>query len=180
MTIRVLIALCSGVFLIACATKDKPGPSSGESSYHLMIPFGADRHDVRDDEEFFMADTLGPQPLPEYPREQLGRSLGDQAVCVDVVVHPGGFVSHAEHNMSAPGCVPEHGDDVGDFARSAVDAVRTWQYFGAQICRFPTGVEPNDRCDGDGVEIRPVTVKLTYVFRFSRTGGTEVKRLPEG
>ncbi len=127
-----------------------------------------------------MADTLGPQPLPEYPREELERNREDQAVCIDVVVHPDGFVSRAEHNVSAPGCVPGPEDDVGGFARSAVDSVKTWRYFGAQICRFPAGIEPNDRCDGDGVEIRPVPVKLTYVFRFSRTGGTEVERLPEG
>lgn len=92
--------------------------------------------------------------------------MEDRLVCVDIVVHPDGHVTSARHNREAVEC--RHGDVEPAFVESAVDTIRDWQFFGAQLCRFPEGVEPNDECAGNGVETVPVPLRLTYVFVFSQ------------
>ena len=171
---RNLFATAGLCALAACATKTGPRPSVGDSAYSMVIPFGAPQHEVRSDEIFLVADTLGPQPMPEYPAGYLGADLPVQVVCVDVVVEPEGAATRVSRHTGAPGCPDGTDARTLAFVHSTLDAVGAWRYFGAQICRFPAGIEHKDDCSGEGVEIRPVAVKLTYVFRFFQGRETAV------
>ncbi|MFT4256353.1 MAG: hypothetical protein QM599_05275 [Pseudoxanthomonas sp.] len=127
---------------------------------------------MQNDEIFLVADKLPGQRDPEYPKEYLEKNLGSRVVCVDVVVDGDGSLREARINRSGPACMQGGHEGNGDaFEASALKAVRDWVFLGSQICKFPPGVTPNDDCDGDGVRIEPVPVRLTYRFEFVQKNG---------
>lgn len=153
--------------LVAC----RAVPLAVNVTSGLLIPEGADRYEVRENEIFIVADTFGEQPLPDYPESVLPMNLPLQTVCVDVIISTEGTVSDVRPNYDKAGCQASENAPVQAFIDSTRDAVLKWQFFAAAICRFPPGIEPNDRCEGDDVQIVPVPLKLTYYFDFEQTGG---------
>ena len=131
----------------------RPGPV-GDVQAGMLIPSGASAWEEKPSERFLVAEPVGNQPMPDYPSQYLGSDLEERLVCVEIVVHPDGHVS------SAPA-----------FVDSAVATISGWQFFGAQLCRFPEGVEPDDACTGADADIVPVPLRLTYVFAFSQVEG---------
>lgn len=160
----VALALC----LAGCARQVRPAPL-GDVHAGVLIPTGASAWEEKPNERFLVAAPVGNPPMPNYPPQYLGSDLEDRLVCVEIVVHPDGHVTSARHNREALEC--QHGDIEPTFVGRAVEAISSWQFFGAQLCRFPEGIEPNDECVADGVEIVPVPVRLTYVFAFSQVDG---------
>ena len=160
----VALALC----LAGCARQVRPGPV-GDVHAGVLIPTGASAWEEKPNERFLVAAPVGNQPMPDYPSQYLDSDLEERLVCVEIVVHPDGHVTSARHNHEAMEC--QHGDIELAFVDSALEAISGWQFFGAQLCRFPDGAEPNDECAGDGVEIVPVPLRLTYVFAFSQVKG---------
>ena len=160
-------AMALAVCLAGCARQVWPGPV-GDVHAGVLIPTGALAWEEKPNERFLVAAPVGNQPMPDYPPQYLDSDLEERLVCVDIVVHPDGHVTSARHNRAVE-C--QHGDIEPAFVGRAVEAISGWQFFGAQLCRFPEGVEPSDECLGDGVEIVPVPVRLTYVFAFSQADG---------
>lgn len=160
----VVLALC----LAGCARQVQPGPV-GDVQAGVLIPTGAPAWEEKPNERFLVAAPVGDQPMPDYPSQYLDSELEERLLCVEIVVHPDGHVTSARHNREATEC--QHGDIEPAFVDSAIEAISGWQFFGAQLCRFPEGIEPDDECKGDGVEIVPVPVRLTYVFAFSQVDG---------
>ena len=168
----VALALC----LAGCARQVRPAPQ-GEVEAGLLFPFGAPTVEVRKDEQLFAAAPVGSQPMPAYPPQLLESGLDARRVCVEIIVQADGQVASARRNNEAGEC--RFGEVEPAFVDSAVDTIRGWQFFGAQICRFPAHVEANDGCEGEGVEIEPIPMRLTYVFAFSVVDGeAQVRRLP--
>lgn len=165
----VALALC----LAGCARQVRPAPV-GDVQAGMLIPDGAPTWEEKPNERFLVATPVGTQPMPDYPPQYLGGGLEERLVCVEIVVHPDGHVISARRNREAVECW--HGEVEAEFVDSAVEAISGWQFFGAQFCRFPEEVEPNDECAGDGVEIVPVPLRLTYVFAFSQVDGAEEVR----
>ena len=58
-----------------------------------------------------------------------------------------------------------------EFVASAREAVAGWQFLAAAVCTYPTGMEKNEDCSGEGVTVREVPVKLSYRFRFRLVDG---------
>lgn len=177
---RNLIAAAGLCAMAACATKSEPRTPVGDSAFSMVIPAGAARHEMRDDELFLMPATLGPQPMPEYPAAYLGDGLPPPVVCVDVVVEPEGASTRVSRHTGSPACPDGADARTLAFVQSVLGPVGAWRYFGAQVCSFPAGVEHNDECSGEGVEIRPVAVRLTYVFRFFEGRETAVLERQDG
>ena len=103
------------------------------------------------------------------PESQLGAAwtLASRTGGIAPVVDADGNVAEAAINRSEPVCV--RGKAPVEFEHSALESARSWQFFAAQVCTFPEGVEPNVRCDGEGVSSRLVPIRLTYVFDFSQS-----------
>ena len=156
------------VCLAGCARQVRPGPV-GDVQVGMLIPSGASAWEEKPNERFLVAEPVGNQSMPDYPSQYLGSDLEERLVCVEIVVHPDGHVSSARHNREAMEC--QHGSIEPAFVDSAVATISGWQFFGAQLCRFPEGVEPDDACTGDDVDIVPVPLRLTYVFAFSQMEG---------
>ena len=149
----------------------------GEVEAGLLIPFGAPTIEVSESETLFAAAPVGTQPMPAYPPGLLERALDPRQVCVELVVGMEGQVTSAPHNTQAAEC--RAGPVEPEFITSAVETVRDWRFFSGQVCRFPDGVQPNDACEGEGVNIEPVPLRLTYVFVYSVVDGqAQVQQVP--
>lgn len=166
-------ALALALCLAGCARQVRPGPA-GDVQAGVLIPAGAQAWEEKPNERFLVAAPVGTQPMPGYPPQHLDGGLEERLVCVDIVVHPEGRVTSARHNREAVEC--RHGEVEPAFVDSEVAAISGWQFFGAQLCRFPEEVDPNDECAGEGVEIIAVPVRLTYMFAFSQAEGEEEVR----
>lgn len=161
-------AVALAIGLAGCASQGRPAPL-GEVQAGMLLPPGVSTWEERPNERFFVADPIGDPPMPEYPPEYLALDLDERQVCVEIVVHPDGYVTSARHNREVPGCGDE-GIEPG-FVDNAVETISSWPFFGAQLCRFPEGMEPNDGCEGEGVQIEPVPVRLGYVFSYVQVDG---------
>ena len=54
--------------------------------------------------------------------------------------------------------------------------VRQWEFFAAAVCTFPPGVAKNHECEGDGVVVAPVAIRMAFVFSFEVDRGRAVVR----
>lgn len=155
--------------LTGCAHKEMSKDGVGLVNSGLLIPMGASRYEMEKNEIFLMADRLPGFQEPRYPQEYLGQDMDTRTVCVDLVVDSEGAVSSASINRTEHVCAG--GGAPAAFEEAALESVREWQFFAAQICTYPDGVEPDARCEGEGVSSQLVPVRLTYVFEFSQAGG---------
>lgn len=159
------------VFLISlalggCQVRRNLSPPEGHVGMDMMFPKGASRYDMQDDQRFLMPEFAAAPVMPVYPPSLLNRGAGRTRVCIEVVVDEAGAVTDARALLDTPGCpgASEHPDQV--FYDAAFAAVRQWQFFAAAVCVFPSGVEPDDECKGEGVDVKAVAVKLAFVFSF--------------
>lgn len=159
-----------------CSHQRVSSGTSGVVDSGLLIPMGASRYEMSDREAYFMPDRLSGYTEPVYPTSHLGERLDVQVVCIDLTVDEGGDVISSSVNASEAICTPSEHSSA--FQNAALAAVSDWKFFAAQVCTFPEGMEHNDRCDGDGVVVRLLPVKLTYVFEFSlENGGPAVRSM---
>lgn len=134
----------------------------------MVLPTGADRHQVDDNQQFLMAIPVD-QPMPEFPR---GARVADgvHEVCVDFVVTEEGLVEQVAFPPGAADC-GQPTSDLASFQASVADALSRWSFVGAAICTFPDGVPKDDKCEAKGAVIRAVPIRLRYVFSFEQVGG---------
>lgn len=134
----------------------------------MVLPVGAEQHHVDENQKFLMAAFIA-SPMPKFPMKAT-RADGLYEVCVSFVVTEDGLVEQIEFPDEATQCAALAHDST-DFQEAVADALSRWSFIGAAICTFPEGVAKDDECEGEGVEIRAVPIKLMYVFSFEQVNG---------
>ncbi|MCD9097625.1 energy transducer TonB [Luteimonas fraxinea] len=141
----------------------------------MVLPPMAQVHAVESNQRFLMATPIH-DPDPAFPVD--ARLEGELRLCVSFVVDADGEVQDIVADREDMDCA----DPVDAAATPFVDAVtatlRSWRYFGAAICTFPAGIDPDSdpRCDGAGVAVDAVPIRLRYTFTFSAERGGRVSR----
>lgn len=139
---------------------------SGLVGMELIIPSSGSRYQMRADQAFLMPEFAGTPALPTYPVELLAQRIPALRVCVEVHIDDGGSVTASRAVADAAGCASVADPYVSVFHKSVVAATSGWQFLAAAVCTFPEGVEHDERCEGDGVTIEAVPVRLAFAFVF--------------
>lgn len=134
----------------------------------MVLPAGAATHEVDERQHFLMAASIR-SPMPQFP-DRVRVPDGVYEVCVRFVVTEMGEVEQVEFPDDAPECAVSHVDPA-PFQHAVADALSRWSFTGAAICTFPEGVEVDERCEAEGVDVRAVPIRLMYVFSFSQADG---------
>lgn len=137
----------------------------------MVIPLGATRYEVKDDQQFIMAVPINIRN-PEYPEEVDGINQ-KLHICASFVVTEEGVVEEVEI-VDMPACPDSRLYAASAFGRAVVSAVSGWTFFGAAICSFPEGASKNDNCEDEGATLEPVAIRLTYNFIFDSSSGRKV------
>lgn len=154
------------IAVVACVSACAGAPKRVDRE--MVIPFGAARHEVSDEQLFIMAVPIH-APDPEFPAGMRAPG-GRLPVCVSFVVTGEGVVEAVEL-VDLPACSDTRAHAGDAFGQAVVSTVSGWSYFGAAVCDFTGGAIRNDDCEGEGVQITPVAIRLTYVFTFDSTAG---------
>jgi len=143
----------------------------------MIIPLGAERYEIRDDQLFIMATPISTRN-PEYPdvKDQQDISVD---LCASFVVTEEGAVNQVEI-VDAPVCSDSALHTSDAFGKAVIAAVSEWSFLGAALCTFPESVSKNSECEGDGVVTVPVPVRLDYVFTFELKDGEKKVRSKTG
>ncbi len=160
---RCLIAFCALLAMAGCATT-----TSSSVDRRMVLPAGAERHQVDEDQHFLIAGLIS-SPMPDFP-PGAGTKDGTREVCVEFVVTVDGLVEEVVFPRSEGGCA-RTGDDKALFEQAVSEALARWQLTGAAICTFPAGVPRDESCEGEGVLVRAVPIRLMYVFSFTQANG---------
>lgn len=132
----------------------------------MVLPSMAAVYEVESNQRFVMAAPIE-SPDPDYPNDvQLDGVL---QLCTTFVVTTGGEIEGIAFDRDSPACGESGSAAVAPFEDAVRAALVRWRYFGAAVCTFPDGVDPDadPRCDGDGVRVDAVPIHLRYVFTFS-------------
>lgn len=166
------LSLCAWASLLligvsGCAShRPTAAEPSGLVGMELIIPDAGSRYQMRADQAFLMPEFAGTPALPVYPEELLAQRVPAQRVCVEVHIDAGGAVTASRTVVDAAGCASAADPYVSLFHESVVAATSGWQFLAAAVCTFPEGVEHHERCEGDGVTIEAVPVRLAFAFVF--------------
>jgi len=151
------------LLLAACAHRD------GLVGREMLLPEGALRHPVDEEHQrFIMAVPLN-DPMPAIPAN-MHRLRRVVAVCVSFVVTADGRTVDVVVHEPDAACLESTSVEAGmhaHFRAETVAAVQNWTWFGAAICTFPDDVAPDDDCNGPGVQVRAVPIRLDYRFVFT-------------
>lgn len=143
----------------------------------MILPPSAPTHEVASHQRFLMAVPIA-DPDPAYPHG--ARFDGTLQVCTTFVVTAEGAVEDVAFDAASPGCAGPGTPASAPFEHAARAALAQWRYFGAAVCSFPDGRDPDadPRCEGPDVRVDPVPIRLRYVFTFSSARGGRVARAP--
>ncbi|NYZ61408.1 energy transducer TonB [Luteimonas deserti] len=99
-------------------------------------------------------------------------------LCTTFVVTTEGEVEDIAFDRESSACAEPGSAAVASFERAVRAALERWRYFGAAVCTFPDGIDPDSdpRCDGPDVRVDPVPIRMRYVFTFSSERGGRVSR----
>ncbi len=170
------VLLVAGAALLLAACRSTPAPTRdlpnlGEVGSELMAPPpGATRMALERHQRFVFPNLIPPVALPDYPATLLALRLAPVVVCVETVIGSDGRVADAQPRVED--C--DAADDAAhrpDFEAATLDAVRSWLFAPALICRAPEDFTGDDACLADGVVETPTAVRLSYRFRFSQRDG---------
>ena len=168
------IATCLLTALAAC------GHRTAQVERAMVLPPMAQMHTVESNQRFLMASPIE-DPDPVFP---VGARLdGVLRLCVGFVVDADGVVGDVAADRDDPGCADPDAAAAAPFVEAVITTLRSWRYFGAAVCSFPAGVDPDrdPRCDGKGVVVEAVPIRLRYEFMFSsERGGRVLRRAPRG
>lgn len=135
----------------------------------MILPPMAPQMKMQTQELFFMAEHLNPGLLPDYPEALLAKGPENATVCAEIVVDTDGKVSWTAPLRAGPRCPADALPALAWFEHAVDATVRQWRFEPASICTFPTDVERNEDCAGEGVTRRTVPLRLAFVFEFSRS-----------
>lgn len=162
----------SAALLLGCsATKPRPN-----TSYEFIMPAGAETYTESDREVFRLGDRIGDPALPIYPSGLVFKHLPEQHVCIEIDIDTTGrvFDSRLLYDTGACPSAANHPDAA--FLVATKQAVQQWRFGPARMCTFPEGMPKNDECEGKGVKVEPMPIRLAFVFSFAvENGGPTVK-----
>lgn len=158
---KTLILMALVISATSCASM-----RTGNVDANMILPKAAEKIKVPEDQEFLFPAPVIEQILPDYPAELIA-SGGSANVCIEIVVDENGEVAEASPLFNISGC-PDSPSKLNPlFIVASITAVKQWQFSAAAICKFPATVKKNDGCDGDGVVITTIPIKLAYTFDFN-------------
>jgi hypothetical protein len=146
----------------------------------LIFPESVLRYEMRGDQMFLAPEFVSEPALPAYPAHLLRAGLPEQVICVEVDIDTGGEVFATRELTDTAGCPTVDAQPDGAFYDVAVTAAVSWQFLAAAVCTFPANIEANDRCEGEGVTMEPVEVRLAFAFSFRSDpggGGVSLRKL---
>ncbi|AZR22371.1 hypothetical protein [Xanthomonas vasicola] len=146
--------------LCGCATSTVRKIEKG-----MILPDGVEQVKLSSNQKFLMA-TPVVNSMPPFPVEATG--LVDILICIEFVVMEDGSVSSVRQIDASPGCERVNSESSKIFAPEVLGAVTHWSFLGAAICSYKVN---EAECDGQGVEITPIPIKLAYKFNFLQSNG---------
>ena len=139
---------------------------SGDVGMGMVLPKSAEKLEVPKDQQFLFSTPIAEPILPDYPVELIA-SKATANVCIEIIIDENGEVTHTVPLFDAPGCEITASSRNPLFVDASIRAIKQWQFSAAAICKFPTTAVKNDTCDGEGVVITTIPIKLAYTFSFS-------------
>jgi len=145
-----------------------------KSAYQMVMPASAERYELDESQQFMLGERIGSAVLPEYPAAEIHRRLPEQIVCVEIDIGEDGRVFASRPLHDAAGCPAENAQPDPVFYTAAEHAVAQWAFEPARLCTFPPGVPKNDECQGTGVKMENVPIRLAFLFSFTLEHGPRV------
>lgn len=141
----------------------------------MVLPPFAQVHKVDTNQRFLMAAPIE-DPDPVYPARAALR--GVLQLCAAFVVTAEGGIADVAIDQQGDNCADPDDPATAPFETAVRAALQRWRYFGAAVCTFPDGGDPDSdpRCEGPDVRVDPVPIRLRYVFAFSSERGGRVSR----
>lgn len=163
------IAVCLLTALAACSHRIK------QVERAMVLPPMAQVHTFESNQRFLMAAPIH-DPDPTFPVD--ARLEGELQLCVGFVVDADGVVRTVGADREDVACADPADAAASPFVNAVTATLRSWRYFGAAICTFPAGIDPDSdpRCERDGVKVDAVPIRLRYTFTFSSERGGRVSR----
>jgi len=168
-------SICSALVVIAMTLLTGCAHRTQAVAREMVLPPSARTHVVESNQRFVMAASIE-APDPVYPADaQLDGTL---RLCTTFVVNADGAVDDVGFDRESPACVEPGTPASTPFEQAVRTTLQQWRYFGAAVCTFPDGIDPDSdpRCDGAGVRVTPIPIRLRYVFTFSSERGGRVSR----
>lgn len=128
-------------------------------------------------QEAFRMPLLHDNADPVLPADTPRTTLPPTTVCMRVVIDREGSVERVEPLLDRVECAAGGEADNADLVAAAANAVKTWKYEPAAICRYPAPAprNPRDCADAERVETVPVTLNYAFTFQMER-GQVRVQR----
>jgi hypothetical protein len=163
------IAACLFMTLAACSHR------TAQVERAMVLPPMAQVHAVESNQRFLMATPIH-DPDPSFPAD--ARLDGELQLCVSFVVDADGVVQDIVADRQDMDCADPDDAAATPFVDAVTATLRSWRYFGAAICTFSAGIDPDSdpRCEGAGVAVDAVPIRLRYTFTFSSERGGRVSR----
>jgi len=163
------IAACLFTMLPACSHR------TAQIERAMVLPPMAQVHSVESNQRFLMATPIH-DPDPSFPAD--AHLEGQLRLCVSFVVDADGVVQDIVADREDIDCADPDNDAAIPFVVVVTATLRSWHYFGAAICTFPAGIDPDSdpSCESAGVEVDAVPIRLRYTFTFSSERGGRVSR----
>lgn len=153
------------VLISACASADRL------VDRRMILPQNAVTHELNEDEFFIMAVPIE-TPDPEFPERALQPEPGGAArICATFVVAEDGSVEGEKVISDPVECPDSLTEEYSTFADAVLQAISGWSYFGAAICTRTRGHVADETCERPGSTLKPVSIRLMYVFEFEETQG---------
>jgi len=140
-----------------------------------VLPPSAQTRAIASNQRFVMAAPIE-DPDPVYPA---GVQLdGTLQLCTTFVVTADGEVADVAFDRESSACAEPGTPASAPFEHAIGTTLEQRRYFAAAVCTFPDGNDPESdpRCDGAGVRMAPVPIRLRDVFTFSSGRGGRVSR----
>lgn len=168
---RISLLMLLPVLIAACAAPaPRSMPVDGNVAIDTVEPPDADRHELRDNEDFVVGQVLpDSRPMPQYPSDLLGQSLSMVALCVELSIDTGGHVLSTQPLVTGTRC-PHHDPALQALLKHAIDAaVLQWRYAPSLACEIPPDAIPDGTCAAAGNATIAVPMLRAYRFVFRQT-----------
>ena len=160
------------LLLGACAGTPRPASPEREPEARVgiqfLIPEGAERHELDDDEFFVLPGFSASAGMPRFPQAALGGSIDATAVCIELFVDEQGSVYESHPLYGEPGCAERADPALAAFVEASLEAVDRWQFSPGGICRRIGDRRADDDCGPPHPGWQAVPLRLGFVFDFSQ------------
>ncbi|MBD9369402.1 hypothetical protein [Xanthomonas sp. XNM01] len=165
------------LLLAGCTTR------SAGVEQRMILPVGAQRHEMADHQAFVFPAPDGNQP-PDFPKGYAPSELPPTTLCASLVVERDGSVRDVAL-LDDPQCASAA--QAPALAAAVTAALADWRFYPALLCTYPDAATRErdwtpSACTGGASEARAVAVTLAYAFTFEvrqgrrRVGAARMER----